>query len=417
MLVHLEVLAVLLGQLAALGSLFDRQADPATGEIEIDDLDPQLFARGDDLLGRVHVVGAHLADVDETLDAFANLRERTERHELGDPAVDQLTDLVTAGEDLPWVLLGGLEREADSFAIEVDIEHLDSDGITDGDNGTRMIDVLPRQLADVDESVHTAEIDESTETDDAADDTGTNFSRLEVGEELVAGFLLRLFEIRTTAEHHVVAVLVQFDDLGLDHLADIRLQIADTAQLDKRRRQEAAQSDVDDETTLDDFDHEPLDHAVGFLQLLDVAPGTLVLSALFGQQQTSLFVFLLEDERFDLLAELDDVARIDIVANAELAGEDDTLALVTDVEQHLVAVDLDHGAVHQLAVFDFNERAGNCVGEGHAKVVGDDLAGGVIALFVKGAKGSRRGRRGIGQKGIRFQRRTGGFVQQATRRE
>src|SRR4029079_16223371 len=121
--------------------------------------------------------------------------------------------------------------------------------------------------------------------------------------------------------------------------------------------------DVDDEATLDDFDHEAFDHAVGFLDLLDVAPGPLVLGALLGQDQAALFVFLLEDKRFDLLAELDDVAGVDVVANAELARRNDTLALLPDVEQHLVTIDLDDRAVNQLAVFYFDERAGNGVGE------------------------------------------------------
>ena len=47
---------------AALGRLLDRQADPPTGEVEIDDLDPQLLAGRDDLR-------ALLADVDEQRDA------------------------------------------------------------------------------------------------------------------------------------------------------------------------------------------------------------------------------------------------------------------------------------------------------------------------------------------------------------
>ena len=95
-LVDLEVLAVLLGQLATLGGLLDRQADAATGEVEIDDLDPQLLAGRDDLLGRVDVVRRHLGDVHEALDAVADLDERTELDELGDPAVDELPDLVAA---------------------------------------------------------------------------------------------------------------------------------------------------------------------------------------------------------------------------------------------------------------------------------------------------------------------------------
>ena len=116
MLVDLEVLAVLLGQLATLGGLLDRQADAAAGEVEIDDLDPQLLAGRDDLVGRVDVVGGHLGDVHEALDAVADLDERTELDELGDPAVDELADLVGGGELLPRVLLGGLQRQADALA-------------------------------------------------------------------------------------------------------------------------------------------------------------------------------------------------------------------------------------------------------------------------------------------------------------
>ena len=51
------------------------------------------------------VVG-HLGDVDQAFDALAHLHERAERHQLGDPAVDQLADPVGVGELLPRVLLG-----------------------------------------------------------------------------------------------------------------------------------------------------------------------------------------------------------------------------------------------------------------------------------------------------------------------
>jgi len=45
-------------------------------------LHPELLARGDDLLGGLHVVDGHLRDVHQTLDAFTDLHERAERHEL-----------------------------------------------------------------------------------------------------------------------------------------------------------------------------------------------------------------------------------------------------------------------------------------------------------------------------------------------
>jgi hypothetical protein len=199
-----------------------------------------------------------------------------------------------------------------------------------------VVDVLPRQLADVDEAVHAAEVDERTEGHDAADHTLADLARLEVGEEAVAALLLGLFQERTTAEHDVVAVLVELDDLRLDGLAHVRGEVADTAQLDERRGQEAAQADVDDETALDDLDDRTLDGAFGFLDLLDGAPCTLVLRTLLRQDQAAFLVLLGEDERLDGVAQRDDLVRVDVVADAQLASRDDTLALVADVEQHLV---------------------------------------------------------------------------------
>ena len=192
------MLAVLGGEFATFGGLLDRQRDATTSEVEIDDLHPQLLAGGDDLLGAVDVVRRHLRDVHETLDAFADLDERTELDELGDPAVDELLDLVAFGELLPRILLGGLQREADALAAEVDVEHLHLDRVADGDDRTRVVDMLPRQFADVDEPVHTAEVDERTEADDRGDRALTNFAHLEVVQELVAGLLLVLFQVGAT---------------------------------------------------------------------------------------------------------------------------------------------------------------------------------------------------------------------------
>ena len=74
-----EVVLVLGRDDAALGGLLDRQRDAAAVEVDVDDLHPQLFAGGDDLLGRLDVVHGHLGDVHEAFDAFADLDERAER--------------------------------------------------------------------------------------------------------------------------------------------------------------------------------------------------------------------------------------------------------------------------------------------------------------------------------------------------
>ena len=203
---------------------------------------------------------------------------------------------------------------------------------------------------------------------------------LRLSRNWTALFLLGLLEPRPTGQHDVVAVLVELDDLGLDLLADVGLEIADPAQLDERRREEAAQTDVDDQAALDDLDDLALDHALGFLDLFDLAPGPLVLGPLLGQDEATVLVFLGDDERFDALAHRHDLVGVDVVANRELAARDHAFGLVADVQEDFVAIDLDHGAVHELAVLDGDHGGG--VGVVHVltfEVIQDDLSG-LVAL-------------------------------------
>jgi hypothetical protein len=123
---------------------------------------------------------------------------------------------VGGGELLPRILLGGLERQADALAVEVDLEHLHLDLVADGDDRAGVVDVLPGQLGDVDEAVHAAEVDEGAEVDDRRHDALADLAGLEVGEEVLALLLLGLLEPGPAGQHHVVAVLVELDDLGLE---------------------------------------------------------------------------------------------------------------------------------------------------------------------------------------------------------
>ena len=245
-----------------------------------------------------------------------------------------------------------------------------------------MIDVLPRQLGNVDQAVNTAQIDERAEVDDGGHDAFTDLALLKLGQEGLAHFGLGLLEVLATGEDHVVAVLVELEDLGLDLLADVRGQIADTTHLDERCRQEATQTDVDDEAALDGFDDGALNDAVSFLDLLDVAPGALVLGTLLGQNQTAFLVFLGDDKGLDGVADLDDFVRINVLLDGKLAGGDDTLGLVADVEQDLVMIDLDDGTFDQITIIEVLDGGIDCLDEVlfGADVVDGDLGDFVIVL-------------------------------------
>ncbi|CAB4324459.1 unannotated protein [freshwater metagenome] len=396
-----EVLLVLSSNNATFGSLLDGEADAATLKVEVDDLDPEFFAWRDDLLGKIDVVRRHFRNVHEAFDAVANLHEGTERNELGDTAVDEFANLMGGGEFLPRILLGGLERKADALAVEIDLEDLHVDLVADGNDRTGMIDMLPGQLGHVHEAVHATEVDEGTEVDNGGDHTAADLAGLEVREEVVALFLLGLFEPRTTGEHNVVAVLVEFDDLGVDGATHVGGKVTHTAQFDQRCGQEAAQTDVDDEAALDDLDDRAADDTLFFLDLLDRAPGPLVLCALLGQDETTFLVLLGEDERFDALTERDDLGWVDIVADREFAGRNDTLGLVADVEENLIVVDLDDRAFDDLAILHLHHRGRvRLVKRLCTEIVLDDLTRDVAALGVEAAHAVRFGAGGVGSDSV-----------------
>ena len=86
----------------------------------------------------------------------------------------------------------------------------------------------------------------------------------------------------------------------------------------------STQADVDDEATLDDLDDGAGDDAVLLLDLLDVAPGALVLGALLGEDQAAFLVLLGEDEGLDAVADLDDLLCLDDAhAPGHRGGDDD----------------------------------------------------------------------------------------------
>src|SRR5438552_14183145 len=117
-----------------------------------------------------------------------------------------------------------------------------------------MVDMLPRQLGHVHQSVNPAEIHERTEVHDRRDDARAALSLLQRLQEFLAPLALRLLEERTAREHHVVPVAVELDDLALELLPDEGVEVPHATKVDERRRQESAQADIEDEPALDHLD-------------------------------------------------------------------------------------------------------------------------------------------------------------------
>ena len=146
----------------------------------------------------------------------------------------------------------------------------------------------------------------------------------------------------------------------------------------QRGRKEATETDVKDKSTLNNLNDGSGNDSVFFLDLFDRAPGALVLCALLGQDKTAFFVFLLEDKSLYGVADFNYLVRVNIMFDGQLTRWDDTFGLVTDVEENLIAVNLDDGAFYDVAIVEVLDGGVNCGEEilFGANVVDSNLWGG-----------------------------------------
>ena len=77
---------------------------------------------------------------------------------------------------------------------------------------------------------------------------------LEPVEDRLAHLLALVLEHRAAREHDVVARAVELDHLAAELLAQELVEVLDAADVDQRRRQEAAHAEVEDQAALDDLD-------------------------------------------------------------------------------------------------------------------------------------------------------------------
>src|SRR5512132_1994480 len=122
-----------------------------------------------------------------------------------------------------------------------------------------MVDVPPGELGNVDQPVHAVEVDEGAEVDDVRDLPLDDVARVEPVEDRLAHLLALVLEHGATGEDDVVARAVELDHLTAELLAEELVEVLHAADVDERRREEAAHAEVEDQTALDDLDHPAVD--------------------------------------------------------------------------------------------------------------------------------------------------------------
>ena len=370
---HLLV-GVLLELLHAQGDAVLRDVD-----VEHDRLD--LVAEVDDLLGVLDLAGpGHLGHVDEPLDALFELDERAVVLDADHLALDDgAGDVLLLGVD-PRVRGDLLEAEADALGLAVELEDLDLDLVADLEQLGRMVDPAPAHVGDVQQAVDAAEIDEGAVVgevlDLALDDLAFGETVERVGLELGALGL----EQHSAREHDVAATLVELDDLEVEFLTEEDVEVADRPEIDLAAGQERLDAALqgDREAALDARLDGALDDGVLLHRALNLVPDLALAGLVLGQDDEAVRVFGVLEQDLDHVADLDfDVA----VFVDELAKRDLAFGLEADVDDGVVADDVDDGALDDAAFLDLTgvlERLLEEVGEAlFDELVGDGLCHGV----------------------------------------
>ena len=133
--------------------------------------------------------------------------------EVGDGGLHARAFRVAAGDFDPRIVAQLLHAQADAVLLAVELEDLDLDLVAHVDHLGRMANALPGHVGDVQQAVHAAEVDERAVVGEVLDDALDALAFLQGASSCFALGAVLGFEHRTARNHHVVALLVELDDL------------------------------------------------------------------------------------------------------------------------------------------------------------------------------------------------------------
>ena len=285
----------------------------------------------------------------QSLDTVGDLEEGTVLLGLGDLAVDHLPGWEAVLDGVPRVVAQLAQREADAGELGVELDDLDPDLVPDTQHVRHVVDAVPGQLADVDQTVGAAEVDEGTVAGQTAHLAGDHVADLELLEELLALARPVLVLRRALGDDEPVALAVDLEDLDGDLGPHQLHQVAGELARHLAGGQEAAQPhDVDDQAALVLLADLGVEDLALRLLLGDRLPDRLGAGLAEREDDPPLLVLGLEHVHLDPLAGYQD--HRGLVASGELPVGDHALRLGPDVDQHLIGIDPHHHAFDDVAI-------------------------------------------------------------------
>jgi len=267
--------AVLLGELLpGIGhQLLHAQRDPSLFGVDVEHLDDHFLTRLHLLTRVIDALGPrHLGVVDQPLHAGLDLDERAEAGEIDDLALDGVALGNPVGDALPRIAFELFGSEPDALSLRVPVEHFDLDLLADVELLLGMVDAGPAHVRGVEQTLEPANVDERAVGHQSPHHALVDLAGLELLGQLLGLLLESGLEDLATAQDHVASTPVDFHDLELLALADVRREVVDLVDVDLARRHEPPQADVDHEPAVVVRDHFALDRLSDPRLPMDLVP-------------------------------------------------------------------------------------------------------------------------------------------------
>src|ERR1700676_2511127 len=247
-------------------ALLHAETDAAALLVDVEHHDLDFLSYMHHLGGIDVLVGPiHLRDVNQAFHTFFDFDEAAVIGDVGDLAEQTRIGRIAPRDVLPRIRAQLLEPERHALALAIELQNAHIDLFADLDDFGRMLDALPSHVGDGQQSVDAAQVDESAVVGEILHHTLDRRTLLQIIQQrgtLCAVFLL---DDRAARHDHIIAFLIELDDLEFERLVLQVRRIAHRAHIDQGTRQERAHVvDLDGETALDPAGDDADDHFLLF---------------------------------------------------------------------------------------------------------------------------------------------------------
>ena len=278
--------------------------------------------------------------MDQTLYARSNLNECTVVSDNDNLTLDVVTNLNVRVESIPWVWGELLETKSDTLLLLIEVDDNNVDLVVESNNLVWIAYAAPREVCDVDESVNTTEVNEYTIRCDILNSTLENLTLLKLRDDLLALSLELCLDECLVRNNNIAELLIDLNNLELHCLAYEYVVVTYWVYVNLAAWKECLDAEyVNDHTTLSAALDVTLNDLLIIKSSVNTLPRLAEASLLVRKDQLTLLVFLI------LYVNLYNVTDLKIWVVAELACCDDTIALVTDVNNNFLLVNRNYCTV------------------------------------------------------------------------